>query len=203
MPSRLRRLRFGSIVVLMCVVAAGCSDKKGQENAPPPVAQQASPAAAAPVAAPARTLTLDGLPQGARAALTAQAPDFTPWSANSYAPSARTALHTSTDEGLSVVRGHFRSPSTVDYVVAGFDRKKHTLRIVAILTQPAGAFKVMNVAQGPERGDSLATRASRYLVVDNVTGTADVLVKPIPGGFGEEHYTWVPGRGRFQLVEGS
>lgn len=150
-------------------------------------------------------LTLDSIPRGARDALAAQAPDFVPWSPDGYLPAARDSAQPSSDEGLSIVRSRFRVPNAVDYVVAGYDRRLHALRIVAILTQPAdSSYRVISVCDGPERPDSIGGRPDRYLSVDStsVAGRIHLLVVPIGGGapVNTQRYVWVPARGEFLLV---
>ena len=56
----------------------------------------------------------------------------------------------------------FRASTAVDYVLAGYDRGLHRSRIVAILAEPAAAYKVINVSEGPGLPDSLAAKPNRY-----------------------------------------
>lgn len=196
-----RRTRITLVAAVMVVVGCGGSGP-GRPQKPPE--QGKEPQSASQARAKASFLTLDSIPRGARDALAAQAPDFVPWSPDSYLPAGRDSTRMSRDEGLSLVRARFRAPNAVDYVLAGYDRRLRGLRIVAILAEPAAAYKVISVSEGPERPDSLGTKPDRYLGVDStaVAGRIDLLVTPVAGGapVNTQRYTWVPARGQFLLV---
>ena len=86
----------------------------------------------------------------------------------------------------------------------GYDRRLHSLRIVAVLADTGTGFTVISVSEGPERPDSVAGQADRYLAVDTtaVAGACDLLVIPVLGNaaFVTERYTWVGDRAAFLLV---
>ena len=195
--------RKETTLVAAVLVVVGCGGGgPGHVQKPP---ERGKEARSAPHArATASFLTLDSIPRGARDALAAQAPDFVPWSADSYQTADRDSMRLSRDEGLSLVRAKFRASTAVDYVLAGYDRGLHRLRIVAILAEPAAAYKVINVSEGPGLPDSLAAKPNRYLAVDTaaVPGKADLLVLPLVPGppVNTLRYTWVPARGEFLIV---
>lgn len=196
--------RHQNITLVAAVLAVvGCGDSvPGRRHKPPEQGRAAQSGSQPP--AKASFLTLDSIPRGARDALATQAPDFVPWSADSYQPADRDSTRMSRDEGLSVVRARFRAPNAVDYVLAGYDRGLHRLRIVAILAQPAAAYKVITVSERPGLPDSLTAKPNRYLAVDTtaVAGKVDLLVVPLVPGprVNTERYTWIPARGEFLIV---
>jgi hypothetical protein len=201
-----RHQKITLVAALGAVVACGGSEP-GSGQKPPTQGKEAQQASQP--RAKSSFLTLDSIPQRARDALAAQAPDFIPWSPDSYQPPDRDSARLSRDEGLSLVRARFRAPNAVDYIVAGYDRGLHRLRglrIVAILTEPADAYKVITVSEGPGLPDSLAAKPNRYLAIDSmaVAGKVDLLVIPLPLVAGPpvstERYTWVPERRGFLLV---
>jgi hypothetical protein len=199
-----RRKRITLVAAVLVVVGCGGSGP-GRPQKPPEQGKEVQSASQA--RAKASFLTLDSIPRGARDAFAAQAPEFVPWSADRYLPADRDSTRMSRDEGLSLVRARFRGPNAVDYVLAGYDRERsglRGLRIVAILAEPAGAYKVITVSEGPEVPDSLAAKPNRYLAVDTtaVAGKVDLLVIPLLAGppASTERYTWVPARGQFLIV---
>ena len=201
-----RHQRITVVAVVVAVVACGAREP-GRGQKPPTQGKEAQPASQP--RAKSIYLTLDSIPQGARDALAVQAPDFVPWSADSYRPADRESTRLSRDEGLSLVRAKFRAPNAVDYIVAGYDRGmrgRRSLRIVALLAEPAAAYKVITVSEGPEVPDSLAAKPSRYLAIDTtaVAGKVDLLVVPLPRVAGPpmntDRYTWVPARSEFLIV---
>jgi hypothetical protein len=97
------------------------------------------------------------------------------------------------------VRGHVRDPKVLDYIIAGFDKRLHGLRIVAVLGQAGGGHRVISVSEGPERANSLADVPKRYLPSEAspVPGTIDLVVRPIGAATTSrvETYAWVAARG--------
>lgn len=188
----------------MLLVAAGCEGAASRPKASGSPPADSTGQAATPNNARSAILTFDSMPPGARAALAAQAPDFQPWSIDSF-PSADVRANASPDAGLNIVRAHFRSPSSVDYVLIGYDRRWRARQIVAVLAEPGGVFKVSGVTDGPERPDSLLARPNGFLAVDTtaVAGKVDLLdvqlggTPPING----HRYRWVASRGQFLSVE--
>jgi hypothetical protein len=196
--------RHQNITLVAAVLAVvGCGDSVPGRRQKPPEQGKAAQSGSQPPAN-ASFLTLDSIPRGARDALAAQAPDFVPWSADSYQPADRGSTRMSSDAGLGLVRARFRVPGMIDYAVAGYDRRLRGLRIVAILAEPAATYKVISISEGPERPDSLGASPDRYLTIDStaVAGRIDLLVTPVGGGapVNTERYTWVPARGQFLLL---
>ncbi|MGA9838041.1 MAG: hypothetical protein WBQ26_12050 [Gemmatimonadaceae bacterium] len=193
--------------VALLVGAAACergtSSRRADEKPPEApggvLTVGGSPTVAAPVAP-------DSIPRGVREALAAQAPDFQPWSVDNYRPAGvgEDSAGTSGGQVRSVVHAHFRGPGAEDYVLVGYDRRLHSLRIVAVLADTGTGFTVISVSEGPERPDSVAGQADRYLAVDTtaVAGACDLLVIPVLGNaaFVTERYTWVGDRAAFLLV---
>ena len=91
-------------------------------------------------------LRYSDLPAAAKTALEAAIPGFEPYQLADYPASERAIAQVSGDAGLTVARGHFRDSATVDYVVAGHDRRLNV--VVALFGEPNGHFRVSYI-HGP------------------------------------------------------
>lgn len=197
------RRRTALYCATLLLLGSGCRRATRQSrtaaNAPP------RGTATPPIgAATSGRLTIDSLPAAARQALAAQAPDFQVWTPENYVSVAGDSAHALPAGGSAVVQAHFRSPTAADYALLGYDRRLRGLRIVGVLVEPNGGFRVIGISDGPERANSLAARPNRYLTVDSAAADdVGLLVKPLVAGpaFMQERFVWVAARGQFLLDE--
>lgn len=143
---------------------------------------------------------LDSLPPAVREALNRGASSFEAWQLANYPDSIRSVARTMGGTGLSVIHGHFRDSTTIDYIVAGFNHDAHGIRVVALLADTTGAFRVLDVSGGPDRPDSLQAVPDRFLTVYDAA-PEDFVLHLFRGSavIRDERYSWVPERGEFLI----
>src|SRR6185312_1062515 len=134
-----------------------------------------------------------------------EAPSFTAWDLDRYTSSLLQAAAAAPGQGLTVVRAAVRQVGALDYVLIGFDKRLHGIRIIAILSDSAHRYRVASVSDGPDRADSLAKVPDRYLTFETSpkTGTSDLVVLPMiadPSMRGLGRYAWDATRSGFFLV---
>jgi hypothetical protein len=198
----LTRVRATLAIAVICVACVACvggdtAQGGGSNAAPASSATRASTDSAT-------ALRFDSIPQSVRDAIAPQAPAFTPSTPDGYSSSAKADARTSRDANMTVVRAHFRNSRSLDYILLGFDRRLHAIRIVAALVEPDGKVQVVGVSDGPERADSLAVVPDRYLelYVTSAAGATDLLVKPAGSTTltTPERYAWDSNRRAFLIV---
>lgn len=195
------------IVAVLTASLLACSgmERKSNRTADTDAALPSLAATADSFSKHRRILSWEDAPEGVHKAIARMAPDFTPWTIRAYTDSTIGSTRTSADAGLSIARGRFRSAALVDFVVLGYDKRLHGLRIIAALFEPAtDAYNIVSVSDGPERADSLAARPDRFLELDSIgtAGRTTVIVRLIHPDPGQliQRFTWDHARGQFLLV---
>ena len=200
---RFRRKRLLAVAVIWMAGAAcgtGARDDSNRGTVGTP-GSAARPATVETLREP--ELRIDEVPLAARTALGVAMPEFLPWPSAPLTGAARAREQSNAGRSVSIVSGHFRIPNATDYVLVGFDRQLHGIRIVAILDQGAGKFSVISVSDGPARPDSLAMVPDRSVgILSSPSGTTvDVVVRLVSDPLRVlEQYTWVSNRQSFLLV---
>lgn len=200
MRGRSRRIKTNAALILLMVTSAFCTGNNDGKLA----TAIDSTAARTPRSARAQAsmLHLADLPSNAKTALASQA-GFVPWDEADYSADDRAGATISADEGLVVVRGPLRNGSDVDFMVAGYNARRKSVRIVALLALPSGEYKVLTVSEGRPWPDSLARHAAvRLSLAPGQGATREIVAQPLPVRATErpERWVWVAVRNQFLIV---
>lgn len=196
------------VVSVLAVSLAACSEveQRSDPGAKTEALASASIAASATTGSDGRMLSWDDAPAGVRTAVMRMAPDFIPWSPLAYPNGPIRSTRSSPNAGLSIARGHLRTEDCEDYVLLGYDRRLHGIRILAALSERGkDTFRVISISDGPERPDSLAAVPDRYLEIDSthISRQSTLIVQLLRADAGTitQRFAWEHTRGRFVLVE--
>lgn len=195
MPSlrHLSSLAFGAT----CLLLGACAAQEKEASATKSVT---------PAAVIDTVLSLEALPASALAALSTQAPTFTPYSASTFPPAFAARASRSRDEGLMVVRGDFEGRGRTDFALAGNDTKG--LRVLVLFANADSGYRVVDIISEPQSVDTLRDSPNVVLArrsrpaVDGTGFDIEVWHAYDSPRREPEVWRWVPSRGQFLMVEG-